>query len=128
MGAADLGLGASRPAEPEAPVGPAVTGDLVIGRCDPAHRLGCLRRALADQEEGGANLAPGEEIEDALASDRIRAVVEGERDAAARRGAAPDATGRNQVRAPRVRGPGCVAPTASRPRIIASGRRARARR
>src|SRR6266508_466025 len=91
MGAADLGLGASGSAEPQAPVGPAVTADLVIGRRDPAHGLGRPRRTLTDQEEGGTNLAPGQELEDPLAPDRIRAVVEDERDAAARRRAAPDA-------------------------------------
>ena len=123
MGAADLGFGASGPAEPEAPVGPAVTANLVISRRDPAHGLGRLRRALTDQEEGGANLAPGQELEDPLAPDRIRAVVEGERDAAVRGRAAPDAAGRDQVCAPRVRGPGCGRPDREPPENHRAGTR-----
>src|SRR5207245_5424727 len=91
MGTADLVLGSARPAEPETPVRPAVATDLVTRRHDAAHRLGRPCRALADEKERSADRLAVQEGERLIGPGGVRAGVAGEREAPARRRAAPDA-------------------------------------
>src|SRR3989442_8947811 len=106
VGGADLGSGATRSGGPGAPVRPPGAAGLVSRRDDPAHGLGRASRALADEEERGANLLLVQQHESPLGPDRIGAVVEGEGDAAVGRRAPPGGAPGPHAGAPPRRGPG----------------------
>ena len=74
--AEDLAASLARAAEPEAPVRPAVVADLVPAPDDGPHDVGRPPGALADQEEGSADLMPGQQIEHDRRPARVGAVVE----------------------------------------------------
>src|SRR5712691_7038893 len=96
----------TRPAEPQAPVAPGVIAEIVAGLRDAPDQRGRARRARADQEEGRLRAVGSQDVEDAWRLLGIWAVVEGEGDLALRSRSAPDASQRQQMRAPRIAGPG----------------------
>ena len=73
---ADAGRGL--PGEPG--VGHGVVADEVSGCGDGADDLRALTDVIADEEEGGANVVVGEDVEKALGDDIVGAVVVGEGD------------------------------------------------
>ncbi len=64
-------------AEPGVRLG--VVADEVAGGVDAAHDLRSLRNEAADHEERSASIVLGEEIEESVGRDVVRAVVVGER-------------------------------------------------
>ena len=81
---------------------PGVARDLVARAGDPPHGLGRARGALADEEERRARVLLRQDLQHPRREVAVGAIVEGESDAPACPGAAPDAGRRQQVGAPRV--------------------------
>ena len=107
---------ARRGKEPRVAVPPGVVADLVARVRDRAHHVRVPRRALADQEERGPDVARVQEPQEPGRRHRIGPVVERERDlASARRPAPPGDRGQDALRSPGVGGPRRGARTRSPP-------------